>query len=66
MESATWGTCVAQSVQSPTLGFNSVPISWFVSSSSGSALAAWSLLGILSHSLSSSPPLLTLPLALPK
>ena len=52
----SWGAWAAQSVEHPTLGFLSaqVMMSQFVSLSpaSGSVLTAWSLLGILSLSLS--------------
>ena len=56
-----WGTWVAHSVEHPTSA--QVMIPWFMSSSpmSGSVLTVWSLLGVLSLSLSLSlsplPPL---------
>ena len=58
-----WGTGVAQSVKHLTLA--QVMISWLMrlSLTSGSVLTAWSLLGILSLSLSASP-LLSLSLSL--
>ena len=62
------GAWAAQSVKRPTLGFGSGhDLMGFVGSgpASGSALAAWSLLGILSPSLSA-PPLLPLSLSLSK
>ena len=53
------GSWVAQSVKRPTLSFGSghdLTVSLSLSPVSGSALPAWSLLGILSLSLHTPPP----------